>query len=79
MGRLRLRCARSLSQVVGSGTECVAALAWRCRGRAQRPVFFRMFSPLSRVRERGGGGGPAHPRSQPHQSLRIHIIPGIWR
>ncbi|SPR99608.1 hypothetical protein CBM2634_B10058 [Cupriavidus taiwanensis] len=34
VGRLRLRCARSLSQVYCSGTECLAALARVVAGEA---------------------------------------------
>ncbi|SOY64370.1 hypothetical protein CBM2589_A70474 [Cupriavidus taiwanensis] len=37
-----------------------------------------MCSPLPLAGE-GRGRGPAHPRSQPRQSVRTHIIPGIPR
>ncbi|SOZ08556.1 protein of unknown function (plasmid) [Cupriavidus taiwanensis] len=43
VGRLRLRCARSLSQVLRTGTECVAALARVIAGEPKgfsRPACF---------------------------------------
>ncbi|SPC20548.1 hypothetical protein CT19431_MP80398 [Cupriavidus taiwanensis] len=70
VGRLRLRCARALSQVYCSGTECVAALARVVAGERKGfslPACFRP-SPAC-LRERGGGEGGSLNEVEPSTAL----------
>ncbi|SOY92723.1 hypothetical protein CBM2599_B120095 [Cupriavidus taiwanensis] len=54
VGRLRLRCARSLSQVYCPGTECVAALARVVAGDLSGFYCRLVCSPLPRAGEGRG-------------------------